>query len=286
MFHGNPQRLPEATRAGLLRMLDTLRYELLPIGGALDQVDLLPDGAELAVTADPEQGMDATIGLCVELERRGFTVIPHLSARLIRDRAELARHLDRLGAAGIERALVVGGVAESSGEFLDALSLMEAIRQNGNPFAEIGIGGYPEGHHAIPDESIDRSLLEKAPRAGWITTQICFAPRRVGAWITRQRAQGVDIPIWLGIPGVADVTGLMSLGLRVGAGRSLQFMFEHPRLVGRLVRPGGRKASELVTAFAELATHRELGIGGFHLFTYNQVGAAERWRRRLVRRLG
>ncbi len=95
-----------------------------------------------------------------------------------------------------------------------------------------------------------------------------------------------DLPVWLGVPAVADLTGLMSLGLSIGAGRSLQFMFEHPRIVTRLLRPGGRKATELVVRLAELAADDELGVAGFHVFTYNQVRAAERWRTRVVSRLG
>ena len=123
-------------------------------------------------------------------------------------------------------------------------------------------------------------------RAEWITTQICFDPPTVREWLERVRGEGIDLPVWLGIPAVADLTGLMSFGLKVGAGRSLQFMFEHPRLVTRLLRPGGAAATRLATGLAELATDDALGIAGFHVFTYNQTRAAVRWRRRVLRRLG
>ena len=269
----------------LRRLLTSVRYELLPIDGALLQVSFLPDEAEVAVTADPELGMAPTIELCIELSRRGFDVIPHLSAQLTRDRSELTAYLERLVAVGIERALVIGGVADQPGEFLEAMALLVAIEESPAPLREIGIGGYPEGHHEIPEEAMERSLFEKAPHAAWITTQICMDAVQTGRWIEQQRLRGVDLPVWLGITGVADITGLMSLGMRVGAGRSLQFMFEHPRLVTRLLRPGGRAASELAARLAELAADSGLGIAGFHLFTYNQVRAAERWRSRLVTQL-
>jgi methylenetetrahydrofolate reductase (NADPH) len=229
--------------------------------------------------------MAPTIDLCIELSHRGFDVIPHLAAQLTRDRSELVECLERLTDAGIERALVVGGVADQPGEFLDAMALLVAIDESGVPLREMGIGGYPEGHQEIPEDPIERSLLEKAPRSAWITTQICMDAAQTDRWIERQRRRGIDLPIWLGITGVADVTGLMSLGLRIGAGRSLQFMFEHPRLVTRLLRPGGRAASELVVKLAELAADDRTGIAGFHLFTYNQVRSAERWRSRLLTQL-
>ena len=274
--------LPDSTKSTLRRLLSNVRYELLPIGGALEQAAALPIGAEVAVTADPELGMAPTIDLCVELSRRGFGVLPHLSAQLTRDRSELAAYLQRLADAGIERALVIGGVADQPGEFLDAMALLVAIEESGASLRELGIAGYPEGHQEIPDEPIERSLFEKAPHSAWITTQICMDAAQTGRWIERQRRRGIDLPIWLGITGVADITGLMSMGLKVGAGRSLQFMFEHPRLVTRLLRPGGRSASDLVVRLAGLAADTRTGIAGFHLFTYNQVRAAERWRNRLV----
>jgi len=282
---GHLADLPDSTKSTLRRLLTNVRYELLPISGGLEQASVLPSGAEVAVTADPELGMAPTIDLCVDLSRRGFEVLPHLSARLTRDRSELAAYLQRLAEAGIKRALVIGGVADQPGEFLDAMALLVAIEESDAPLRETGIGGYPEGHQEIPDEPIDRSLFEKAPRSAWITTQICMDAAQTGRWIESQRRRGIDLPIWLGITGVADITGLMSLGLRVGAGRSLQFMFEHPRLVTRMLRPGGRSASELVVRLARLAAVPQTGIAGFHLFTYNQVRAAERWRSRLLSQL-
>jgi len=275
-------RMTDGTRAVFRRLLQAVRYELLPLENTLEQSAHLPPGVEVAVTADPERGMGPTIDLAVELSRRGYDPIPHLAAQLIVDRADLESHLVRLAEAGVERALVVGGVADAPGVYPDAAALLDAIEEIGSSLREVGIAGYPQGHHVIPDEPIDRSLVEKAPQAGWITTQICFDVPRLEEWIGETRAAGVHLPIWLGIPAVADLTGLMSLGMRIGAGRSLQFMFEHPRVVSRLLRPGGRKASELVLELSNLATDESLGIAGFHLFTYNQVRAAERWRRRLA----
>jgi methylenetetrahydrofolate reductase (NADPH) len=274
------------TKASLHRLMSVVRVEILPLPGAIEQAVHLRPGGEVAVTADPEQDMAATIDLSVALAARGFDVIPHLSAQLTSGQSELEAYLSRCRDAGITRALVIGGVANEPGEFFDAGALLDAIDKAGSPFTEVGIGGYPEGHHVIADEAIDGSLMAKAPRSDWITTQICFDVERLEQWLRGIRSEGVGLPVWLGVPAVADLTGLMSLGLSVGAGRSLQFMFEHPRLVTRLLRPGGRKATDVVVRLAELATDDALGVAGFHVFTYNQVRAAERWRTRLMSRLG
>ena len=42
-----------------------------------------------SVTASPAKGIEATVALCAELQLAGFTAVPHLSARMIRDRAHL-----------------------------------------------------------------------------------------------------------------------------------------------------------------------------------------------------
>lgn len=276
-------RFPADRRDGLVRLLESVRTELLPLPGALTAAERLLEGATVAVTADPGRSMVDTVDLAVDLARRGFQVIPHLSAQLITDTRHLATVLERLTGADIASALVVGGVADRPGEFLTALDLLDAIDRLGAPFERIGIAAYPEGHHVIPDDAIHAALLAKTPRADWITTQICLDVARLQRWIERIRAEGVSLPVWIGVPAVADLTGLLSFGLRVGAGRSLQFAFEHPRLVSRLLRPGGRAATRHVEELTELAVDDSLGIAGLHVFTYNQVRAAERWRTRLLR---
>ena len=79
------------------------------------------------MTASPAKGIEATIELCERLQVLGFHVIPHLSARMIRDRAHLADLLARLDATAIDHAFVVGGDAEQPGDFLDGLSLLRAM---------------------------------------------------------------------------------------------------------------------------------------------------------------
>ena len=70
-------------------------FELVPLKNALDQADFLPAGATVSVTASPAKGIEATVALCEQLQARGFRAVPHLSARMIRDRAHLVR-ADRL----------------------------------------------------------------------------------------------------------------------------------------------------------------------------------------------
>src|SRR4029077_8304517 len=101
--------------------------------------------------ASPAKGIEATVALCEQLQAKGFRAVPHLSARMIRDRAHLAELIAWLEGAGVDRAFVVGGDAEEPGDYPERLSLLRAMTEIGQPLAEIGISAYPQGHAFIAD---------------------------------------------------------------------------------------------------------------------------------------
>ena len=57
-------------------------------------------GATVSVTASPAKGIEATVALCEQLQALGFRAVPHLSARMIRDRAHLSELIAWLEGAG------------------------------------------------------------------------------------------------------------------------------------------------------------------------------------------
>ena len=87
--------LTPARSAALAGILRAPTFELVPLKNALDQAEFLPAGATVSVTASPAKGIEATVALCEQLQARGFRAVPHLSARMIRDRGHLVR-ADRL----------------------------------------------------------------------------------------------------------------------------------------------------------------------------------------------
>ena len=79
------------TTADLASLLRRSRFDVIPLDGAEERVLAhLPEGATVAVTASPTKGLDATLDLVERLTRAGYDAVPHLSARLIRDRYHLA----------------------------------------------------------------------------------------------------------------------------------------------------------------------------------------------------
>jgi methylenetetrahydrofolate reductase (NADPH) len=254
------------------------KYELIPMKNVLEQSESLPEGATVSVTASPQKGMTETVDLTLELDKRGFDAIPHLSARLTRDRAELEEILKRIDEAGIRKAFVVGGDAEDPGEFFDGLSLLRAMEEIGHGLTEIGIPGYPEGHHIVDVPTITKALHDKAPYASYVTSQMCFVPDAIGEWVRGLRSSGIGLGVYVGIPGVAELTKLISLSMRIGVGPSARFLSKNKSLAGKLVRPGGYSPDDLVVGLAPLLADPAANIHGFHVYTFNRVETTEQWR--------
>ena len=143
------------------------------------------------MTASPAKGIEATVALCEQLQAGGFRAVPHLSARMIRDRAHLSELIAWLEGAGVDRAFVVGGDAKEPGDYPDGLSLLRAMAEIGHPLTEIGIPAYPQGHAFIADAPLLEALRAKAAFASYMTTQLCFDPNAIATWLAARRAEGI-----------------------------------------------------------------------------------------------
>jgi methylenetetrahydrofolate reductase (NADPH) len=280
---GSPSRLAPGPRAALANVLAGPTFELIPLRNALDLSGMLPAGSTVSVTSSPARGIDATIELSVGLEAAGFRAVTHVAARQIRDRDHLRGLLGRLRDAGIDRAFVVGGDAEQPGDYVDGLSLLLAIADLGNGPREIGIGCYPQGHPVIPDDALVRSLRDKAPFASYMTTQLCFDAPAIARFIAARRAEGLSLPVKIGIPGVAGVPKLMAISARIGVRDTRRFLMKNTRYVGQLLSSGAvYRPTGLLEKLAPLIAEPEAGVIGLHLYTFNQVVSTEAWRRDLL----
>lgn len=282
----NTKDLEQPEIDAIRRTLLNPKYELIPLKNVLDQSGYLPEGAVVSVTASPQKGMMETVDLAIELDKRGFEAIPHISARLTRDRSELETILRRLDEAGIHKAFVVGGDAEDHGEFFDGLAVLTAMEEIGHGLTEVGIPGYPEGHHIVDVPTITKALEDKLPYASYITTQMCFVPDAIEEWVSNMRNRGIGLGIYLGIPGVAELTKLISISLRIGVGPSARFLSKNKSLAGKLVRPGGYSPDDLILGLAPLLADPAANIYGFHVYTFNRVETTEAWRQDMLAAIG
>jgi methylenetetrahydrofolate reductase (NADPH) len=209
-------------------------------------------------------------------------VIPHLAARMVSGRSELAGWAERLAAAGVREAFVVGGDATPpAGPYQDAGDLLDELAGLPHPFTRIGIGGYPEGHPLIADDKLLEALRRKQQYADQIVTQLCFDAGALIDWVRAIRAEGIDLPVVVGLPGVVERRKLAEISLKTGVGASLRYLRKHGRQLAALSRSRSYDPTPLVRSIAEgldrSSEGAELGIRGAHLFTFNQVEPTLAW---------
>jgi methylenetetrahydrofolate reductase (NADPH) len=280
-----PWASPEARRA-LVQVLERPRYEVLPLAGAVEQVgEHVPPGATVTVTASARRGMSATMALAAQLADRGLTVVPHLSARSISDEAHLKEILDEIVRLGIRGVFVVGGDADQPvGSFTGSFDLLIAMDQLGYDL-DVGIAGYPETHPLISDDVTVQAMWDKRHYASYVVSQICFDPAVVVRWVERIRRRGVELPVYVGVPGPAATGQLLRVSRRVGVGESVRFLAHHRAGLLRLAWPGAWRPDRLVGGLAPHLDDQHLRLQGLHLYTFNDVAGAERWRRTLLAQL-
>ena len=261
-------------------------YEVIPLQGTEEAVvEHVPKDITLTVTASPGKGTWATIELAERLAGHGFSVAPHLSARLIRDRAELGEILHRMHEAGIRRAFVVAGdVDEHVGEFEGAAGLLRTMSEIGHDLDEVGITGYPETHPKISDEMTIQAMYEKVPYATYIISQICFDPEVISDWARRVRSRGVKLPIRIGMPGSVNRQKLLRISASIGVGESARFLKRQRNWLVKMFLPGGYSPDRLIEGLKPGFAEPESNIRGLHIYTFNEVETTEAWRREMLER--
>ncbi|MBT2533324.1 methylenetetrahydrofolate reductase [Arthrobacter sp. ISL-48] len=250
-----------------------VRLEVVPSADLLTQLPTaLGTTGSVSVTCLPHHGPARTVEASVNLAHLGYHVVPHLAARSITGQAELHSLLQPLQDAGIsELFLVAGDRRVAAGPYTWSGQLLEAVKAYSPDFS-IGIAGYPEGHPQLSQEQLSTSLLMKAPLASSMVTQMCFSVEAISRYLRTIRKSGIHIPVWVGVPGPVSVRKLVSLGARLGVGRSLK-LARGTGMAGALLRDdflsydSGRLIREV---------HQELAgdplFAGFHVYTFNDFG--------------
>ncbi len=268
----------------LRRLLERPRFEVIPLAGAAEQVVAhVPREIRLTVTISPTKGFEPSLDLMTALASYGYTVVPHLSARLVRDEGHLREIVIRAREVGATDAFIVAGdPPEPAGPYESAADLLRALVTVGHPFSELGVAGYPEGHPLLDGPTLDATLDEKADLATYLATQMCFDPAAIGRYAARVRGRGIPLPIWLGIPGVVQPAKLLRISARIGIGDSLRYARKNAGRLAQLLRPGAAKPDRLLRGLQPTLADPSLDIAGFHVFCFNEFEATETWRRRML----
>jgi len=278
--------ITEEQKKALVHTVHEAYMEIFPTDTVEERLEVLEPGSYVAVTCSPSKGVDETLDMSERLASRGFKVVPHIAAKMVRDKAHLGEIIGRLNDTPIVSIFVPGGDASKpAGVYTKALELLRDMADFEHRFTEIGIAGHPEGHPAVSNDVLMDELKKKQEFSNYIVTQMCFDADIIGNWVRELRDNGITLPVWLGLPSVSSRASLMTTSLRIGVGNSLRYLKNHGSIAAKLLMKKEYRPDDLLFDLAPYLADPELNIEGHHIYCFNQVAKAEGWRHEFLAEL-
>ena len=260
--------------------------EVTPPGAAKidDFSAIIAEGTTVNVTFLPGTDPVDTIDVAKRLRDAGLVPVPHIAARSLTSKEQLADLVaDMTSRANVDEVLVIGGgVTKPVGEFASTMEVLETGILQKAGIRKIGVSGHPEGSPDINDNQLAEALAWKndyAKKEGldlYIETQFCFDADAVVAWEKRIRAGGNMLPIRIGIPGPATIKTLFRFAQISGIGPSMRFIAKQARNVTKLLTV--QSPHLLIAGLAEaMANDPESKLNHFHYYPFGGVAKTAVW---------
>lgn len=251
---------------------------------AADIAQFLPSGTLVYVNHLPRHTLEDTLAGAIAVRRAGLEPVPHVAARRVTSREELARFLERAHAeARVEKLLLLGGdLAKPMGPFSEAADLLRHFDLAANGIREVGFAAYPEGHPRIPRNVLDEALKTKLEIAGkqglgpYIVTQFSFAPLRIVELCTELRRNWPEVPVYVGLPGPANPVKLLKFAQACGVSASLRALINQGFGAVQLVT-NTNPEDQLAVLAQHVASGAIANVVGIHVFTFGGVKSAATW---------
>jgi methylenetetrahydrofolate reductase (NADPH) len=238
---------------------------------------ILPAGTRVYIAHIEGTPIADMVATARRIAAEGFPVMPHFPARIIADEATLADWIARYqGEAGVEQALLLaGGVDKPHGRFHCSMQLMETGLFDKAGFKRLHVAGHPEGNKDIDPDGSDKNVMEalrwkqafaeRTDAEMALATQFCFEAKPVIAWANRLRAEGIGLPIHIGIAGPAKLQTMIRFAMACGVGPSVRVLQRRAADVAKLLLPF--TPEEILTELALYkAANPEFGIAKVHFF--------------------
>ncbi len=248
--------------------------------------DLLPKGTRVYIAHIEGTPIADMVATARRLAGEGYAVMPHFPARIIPDRATLADWIAQYkGEAGVDQALLLGGgVNTPAGDFDSSMQMIETGLFDG--FKRLHVAGHPEGNKDIDKDGGDAIVLQalkwkqafadRSDAQMAIATQFCFEAEPVIAWANRLAAEGIRLPIHIGIAGPAKLQTLIKFAIACGVGPSLRVLQRRAMDVTKLLLP--YEPTEVVAALAaHKAANPDFGIEQVHFFPLGGIKTNATW---------
>ena len=282
----NTSKPSRETGKRIINDLENAYMEVIPFPNIEEKFQILKPHTRLAVTCSPTKGVDETLQLCEKLVSRGFIVTPHIAAKCVSDQKHLESIIRQLDTMKIDSIFIPGGDRpEPIGIFHNSYQLLTALKMCNHNIQSIGIAAHPEGHPDIDENHLMDDLERKKDLADYIVTQMCFDAKILGDWLVRIKQNGIDLPVWAGLPGVIERGRLLKTSLRIGVGDSLRFLRKKSQVAAELMKSSIYHPDKLVESISEYQDIESTNLAGYHIFCFNQVEMTEKWRTETIARM-
>lgn len=250
--------------------------------------DLLPEGTRVYIAHIEGTRIEHMVATAKRLNADGYTVMPHFPARIIKDRATLGDWIARYqGEADVKQALLLaGGVATPHGDFDSSMQLMETGLFDEAGFERLHVAGHPEGNRDI---DADGSMTNVTAALKWkndfqsrtdaqmaLATQFAFDAKPIIAWADDLAAEGITLPVHIGIAGPAKLQTLIKFAIACGVGPSLKVLQKRAMDVTKLLLP--YEPTDVVTTLAaHKAANPDFNITNVHFFPLGGIKTNATW---------
>jgi len=250
--------------------------------------DFLPSSTRVYVAHIEGTPIEDMVATAKRLAAEGYDVMPHFPARIIKDEATLRNWIAMYqGEADVEQALILaGGVTTPHGDYHSSMQLFESGAFGDAGFKRLHVAGHPEGNKDIdPDggmTNVDAALRWKQAFSDTsdaemaIATQFCFEAKPVIDWANDLAANGITLPIHIGVAGPAKLQTLIKFSIACGVGASLRVLQRRAKDLTKLLLPFS--PNEFL---AELAAHKvqnpQLNISHVHFFPLGGIKINAKW---------
>jgi methylenetetrahydrofolate reductase (NADPH) len=250
--------------------------------------DLLPAGTRVYIAHIEGTPIEDMVATAKRLNAGGFKVMPHFPARIIKDRVTLADWITRYqGEADVKQALLLaGGVAQPVGDFDSSMQLMETGLFDAAGFERLHVAGHPEGSRDIdPNGGVanvsaalrwKNDFQSRTDAKMAIATQFAFDAGPIIAWADRLKAEGITLPIHIGIAGPAKLQTLIKFAIACGVGPSLKVLQKRAMDVTKLLLPY-EPWDVLEALAAHKAAHPDFNIEQVHFFPLGGIKTNATW---------
>jgi methylenetetrahydrofolate reductase (NADPH) len=276
---------------GIAELLVAGSLEMSPdrAADAREIAALLPAGTRVYVNHLPRHGLAQSLAALAALRTQGLEPVPHIAARRIVSRAELATFLARAGReATVSKVLLIGGDdPQPLGPYDSAAALLREGMLAEHGVREVGLAGYPEGHPRIPAAVLERALRDKLALAAaqglgaYVVTQFSFAPARVLEYCSELARRIPAIPVYVGLAGPTDARTLLRFAQRCGVSASLRALRAQGMGAIRLFTHTDPR-EQLAAVARYCLVHGACNVVGAHLFSFGGALTTARWMNREI----